>query len=100
MDTFADMNSTLRIDVSIDGDIATLAMSGELDEASCPTLGDCLDRHRRPGARILLDMRGLNFVDAAGLELLTRYYVESSLEGWTFAVMTTGERYIARAVAA
>jgi anti-anti-sigma factor len=100
MDTFAAMNSTLRIDVSTDGDIATLAMSGELDEAACSMLGDCLDRHRRPGARVLLDMRGLNFVDTAGLELLSRLYVESSLEGWTFAVMTTGERYIARAAAA
>jgi anti-anti-sigma factor len=94
------MNSTLRIDVSTDGDIATLAMTGELDEASCPTLGDCLDRLRQPGARVLLDLRGLNFVDTAGLELLNRLYVESSLEGWTFAVMTTGERYIARAAAA
>jgi anti-anti-sigma factor len=94
------MNSTLRLDVSTDGDIATIEMNGELDEAACPALGDCLARHRRPGARVLLDMRGLNFIDTAGLELLTRLYVESSLEGWTFAVMTTGERYIARAVAA
>src|SRR5215212_3759676 len=48
MDTFASMNSTLRIDVSTDGDIATLEISGELDEAACPALGDCLARHRRP----------------------------------------------------
>jgi hypothetical protein len=45
-------------------------------------------------------MRRLNFIDTAGLDLLTSLYVESSLEGWTFAVMTSGERYIARAVAA
>ena len=48
-------------------------------------------------ARVLLDLRDLNFMDRAGIELLDRTYVESSLEGWTFAVITTGERYLARA---
>ena len=46
---------------------------------------------------MLLDLRDLNFMDAPACELLDRTYVESSLEGWTFAVITTGERYLARA---
>ena len=94
------MNSTLRIDHAIDNDIHTVSLSGELDEASCSELAECLGGCRRPGARVLLDLRALNFMDGAGLALLERTYVESALEGWTFAVMTPGERYIARARAA
>ena len=91
------MNSTFRLDVSIDDGIHTVSISGELDAGSCADLAECLDGCRRPGARVLLDLRELNFMDRAGLELLDRTYVESSLEGWAFAVITTGERYLARA---
>jgi len=94
------MNPNLRIDETTQGGITTLAVAGELDEAACPVLADRLADHCRPGARIVLDLRPLNFMDGAGMELIHRAYVRSSLEGWTFAVMTTGERYIARRLAA
>jgi anti-anti-sigma factor len=90
------MNSNLRIDQTTDGDITTLVMTGELDEASCSTLDDCLAEHCRPGARIVLDLRTLNFMDSAGVELLHRTSVRSTLEGWAFAVRTTGGRYLSR----
>jgi anti-anti-sigma factor len=93
------MNSTLRLDVSTNDGIQTVSIAGELDAGSVADLAECLDGCRRPGARVLLDLRALNFMDSAGLELLDRTYVESSLEGWTFAVITTGERYLARAAA-
>ena len=91
------MNSTLHLDVSINDGIHTVSIAGELDEASCADLAQCVGECRGPGARVLLDLRALNFMDRAGLELLDRIYVESALEGWTFAVITTGERYLARA---
>jgi anti-anti-sigma factor len=94
------MNSTLRIVLSTDRGIHTVSLSGELDEASCADLADCLGACRGPGARVLLDLRDLNFMDGAGLALLERTYAEASHEGWTFAVMSPGERYVARARAA
>ena len=94
------MRTNFRIDETHRDDITTLTVHGELDEAACPALGDRLAGHCRPGARIVLDLRELNFMDSAGMELIHRAYVRSSLEGWTFAVMTTGERYIARRIAA
>src|SRR3954466_4545817 len=100
MTTLSYMNSTLRLDVSINDGIHTVSIAGELDAGSVSELSDCLDGCREPGARVLLDLRQLNFMDAAGLELLDRTYVQSSLEGWTFAVITTGERYLARAAQA
>jgi anti-anti-sigma factor len=86
----------MEIVQTTDGDIVTLVPSGELDEASCPELERCLDGHCRPGARIVLDLRALNFLDAAGVELLQRTSVRSALEGWAFAVRTTGGRYLSR----
>jgi len=86
----------MKIVQTTEGDIVTLAPSGELDEASCPQLERCLDDHCRPGARIVLDLRALNFMDAAAVELLHRTSVRAALEGWAFAVRTTGGRYLSR----
>ena len=78
----------------------TLSLSGELDESSCAELAACLGRCRGPGARVQLDLRELNFVDAAGLALLQRTYAEAAREGWSLSVVSPGERYVARARAA
>ena len=94
------MSSELHIVESTDGDIVTLEMTGALDEASCPELDRCLTEHCRPGARIVLDLRKLHFMDAAGVDLLHRTSIRSTLEGWAFAVRTTGGRYLARRRAA
>ena len=93
------MKPNLHITESIAGDVVTLEMTGELDEAACPALDACLAGHCRPGARIVLDLRRLNFLDAAGIELLHRTSVRSALEGWAFAVRTTGGRYLSRRAA-
>ncbi len=94
--TLDGVRPNLHIAETVEDDIVTLALSGELDEASCPVLADCLRGRSRPGARVVVDLRPLNFVDAAGVELLHRASVSSSEEGWSFAVRTTGERYISR----
>ena len=86
----------MRIVQTTEGDVVTLVPTGELDETTCPQLERCLDEHCRPGARIVVDLRTLNFMDAAGVELLHRISVRSALEGWAFAVRTTGGRYLSR----
>jgi len=91
------MTSTLRLDVSTNDGIQTIAITGELDAASCPELERCLDGCAAPAARVLLDLRGLNFMDTAGVELLERTYMQAAHEGWAFAVLTPGERFLARA---
>src|SRR5919199_831430 len=73
------MRTNLRIDETTEGDITTLAVSGELDEGSCGRLADCLAGHCRPGARIVLDLRPLNFMDGAGLEPLLQAVDERRL---------------------
>ena len=90
----------MNIVLSTNGEIVTLVPTGELDETSCPQLEQCLSEHCRPGARIVLDLRSLNVLDAAGVALLQRTSVRSAREGWAFAVRTTGGRYVARRAAA
>ena len=85
----------MQIAHTTDGEIVTLTPSGELDETTCPQLEQCLDEHCGPGARVVLDLRTLNFMDAAGVELLHRTSARSALEGWAFAVRTTGGRDVA-----
>jgi anti-anti-sigma factor len=91
------MNSNLRIDETTTDDGVTICMTGELDLESVPALEQRLAVHGRPGARLVIDLRPLNFMDAVGVDLLMRTWVESSIEGWTFTLLTSGERFIARA---
>lgn len=91
------MNSNLRIDETTTDDCVTICMTGELDLENAPVLEERIAFHGQPGARLVIDLRPLNFMDAVGVDLLMRTWVESSLEGWTFTVLTSGERFIARA---
>jgi anti-anti-sigma factor len=93
------MNSNLRIDETSTDDCVTLCMTGELDLESVPALEQRIAAHGRPGARLVIDLRPLNFMDHVGVDLLRRTWVESSLEGWSFQLLTTGDRFIARPIA-
>ena len=45
---------------------------------------------------MLLDLRGLDFMDAAGVRVLDCAYTKASEEGWTFAVLTPASVHGAR----
>jgi anti-sigma B factor antagonist len=51
---------------------ATLRLAGELDVASAPLLGACLEYHPDMGRQFVrADLSGLGFVDTSGLEVIT-----------------------------
>jgi anti-sigma B factor antagonist len=56
----------------LDGSPSLLALSGELDMASAPVLAEVLEPLTTTGAIIQLDLTGLTFIDAAGIEVLCR----------------------------
>jgi anti-sigma B factor antagonist len=65
------MESYLRVVVREGGDAIIVTVSGELDLASSPQLGEALARLRpAPGARLILDLRELGFIDVTGLRML------------------------------
>lgn len=50
-----------------------LALSGELDTVSAPTLARTLEQVLAgPQARVMLDLNGLRFVDSAGVSVLIK----------------------------
>jgi anti-sigma B factor antagonist len=60
-------------ETAIDGDVATVRLVGDLDLASAPRAEEAIrrleDGERSPG-RIVLDLRGVRFLDSTGLRLV------------------------------
>jgi anti-anti-sigma factor len=64
-----------------------VAPRGELDMATVGAVEQELRRLQRKGARnIVLDLRGLSFIDSSGLHLVARWTEEASRDGFAFAL--------------
>ena len=57
------------VEVKRSGATATVCPSGELDIATVPRLADAL-QSALPCERLVLDLRGLSFIDSSGLRLV------------------------------
>jgi anti-sigma B factor antagonist len=69
---------------------------GELDLATVPSLEHELERVRASGATsVVLDLRGLTFMDSTGLSLTLRWSLEASRDGFDFSLVR-GEGAIRR----
>jgi anti-anti-sigma factor len=64
----------------IDG-ISVLALIGEHDLSTQPSLGDALDRCLADGARVLVDLSQAEFIDSSVLRSLLRGFDFSEREG-------------------
>jgi anti-anti-sigma factor len=60
------------VNVDIDGAAAQVALSGELDIGAAPALADALDGLGDEVNDIVLDLRGLSFIDSSGLRVILR----------------------------
>ena len=63
-----------------------LTQAGELDIATIPALMDRLEPHRQPGAIVVLDLRGVLFMDCYSLSHLLGAHADSATEGWTLSI--------------
>jgi anti-anti-sigma factor len=60
-------------DSSMDGDAAVVRFEGELDLATAPQAENALrqlEESEQPPARIVLDLRGVRFLDSTGLRVI------------------------------
>ncbi|MEA2247836.1 MAG: hypothetical protein QOH46_2365, partial [Solirubrobacteraceae bacterium] len=70
----ADLTTPLRCEVTPDRDVVTVAVDGELDIATAPVLDAQLRELRDVGfQRVVVDLRGLAFMDSTGAHLLLRW---------------------------
>jgi anti-sigma B factor antagonist len=72
---------TLAVDVSRLGAAALIQPWGELDLASAARLRAALDEIPTSGG-LVLDLRGLSFIDSTGLHLLTELHERATREGF------------------
>jgi anti-anti-sigma factor len=79
-----------------DGDMARITPVGELDLATVDEVEKRFREAREQGfARIVMDLRGLSFMDSSGLRLILSHQAESGKNGFRFMVIP-GSRNIQR----
>ena len=85
------MQSTLQITERRDTDEeVTLTLHGELDLCSGAGLAVRLADEGRLGARVVVDLKELEFMDSAGMGVLQRASLWAGEEGWELSI--TGPR--------
>ncbi len=78
----------LQVVVEIDGDHARVAPSGEIDRATAPMLRSVLDKMTLDGEvrEVTVDLHGVTFLDASGLDLLCSAASGARRDGFDFGV--------------
>jgi anti-sigma B factor antagonist len=66
-----------------------LVLHGELDIATTPELVAILNRLRRQGHAVELDLAAITFMDSTGLTALMDAHVEAASDGWAFSIRRT-----------
>jgi anti-sigma B factor antagonist len=83
----------LLVGVSSEGERVVLRLDGELDLASVPTLERAVqDATFERTAEIVLDLRGLEFIDSTGLRAILLQDKRSTERGQTFALVRGPEQ--------
>jgi anti-sigma B factor antagonist len=86
MPSDATARGTLVVDVFEEGPTATVAVTGELDIATTAALEEALAAVA-PRERLVLDHRGLSFMDSTGVRVVMNLDLRSRAEGWTHAIL-------------
>jgi anti-sigma B factor antagonist len=90
------VQSHFRLEVRNEDEATVIAISGELDLASSPTLQEELDRAQASTAGLLIiDLRQLDFMDSTGLSVLVRAHQRADEHGQRLA-MVKGPQQVQR----
>ena len=78
-----------------EGAALVIAPEGELDMATVGSLRTALEGDRRGAQFLVLDLRGLGFLDTSGLQLVFEQQRRAEEEGFSF-VLVRGQRHVQR----
>ena len=85
------MQSNFRLEVTGDVAATVVAVTGELDLTTSPTLEQQLEELRNSGPELLIvDLRGVEFMDSTGLSVLVRGHQRAADAGHRFALVNGG----------
>ena len=79
----------IGIDVSDEGGTRTLALTGELDMTTVDEV-EAAAGTPPAGSRLVIDLRGLSFMDSCGVRLFMRLDLRARREDWTVALIHGG----------
>jgi anti-sigma B factor antagonist len=83
----------LSIDIRREGERVVLRVDGELDLAGVPLLENKAESaSREHPAEIVLDLRGLEFIDSTGLRMILSLDKRAAERGQTFALVRGPEQ--------
>lgn len=88
--------SPLLIEERVESSGLRVALSGELDLATKCELRRRLFGTRRRGDDVVLDLSGLEFIDAAGAGMLIRAFADSHRHGWNLRLAPDMPPQVAR----
>jgi anti-sigma B factor antagonist len=86
------MQRDFLVDTQTSGRMVIVALSGELDLLSSPVLGRALECLPADADTIVVDLRGLEFMDSTGLHLLIRAQQDAQEAGRRFALVRGGDQ--------
>jgi anti-sigma B factor antagonist len=79
--------------VHASGGVVTVAPTGELDLGTVPLLESAISYQRDLGnAKLVVDLRGVTFIDSSGVHLLLRLAQNAADGGHAFRVVPGSER--------
>lgn len=82
---------TLRLD-----ETTQFVLTGELDLSNAPSLRDDLGEALRHGTRLIVDLRGLTFIDSSGIQALVETKRSCGQCGIEFAVRLDHDSQVKR----
>jgi anti-anti-sigma factor len=83
---------SFRCVIGADGDTTVVGPCGELDLATAPELDRALAEIGERGTPVVVDLRGLTFMDSAGVHALTSGAAAAARHGRSFGVVAGVER--------
>ena len=83
------MQTNFVVQTHTTGRTVTLVLSGDLDLVSAPAMEEAMDdlARRSDVELIIVDLRGLDFMDSTGLHLLIRVHQRAHESGRRFALI-------------
>jgi len=80
-----------RCEVSPDGDSVAIRLHGELDVATAPEVDSAFADVAERRVPIMLDLRGLTFMDSRGIRMLVSFNEQALASGFSFTI-SCGDR--------
>jgi anti-sigma B factor antagonist len=86
-----DQEPSFGVERSRRGEAVVVAPTGEIDLATVDAVREQILAARGEASRVVLDLRGVDFLDSTGLRLIVEAQRDAEQEGWALVVVRARE---------